>query len=38
MLAFKLKLNLLSIEENKKYVIKNRNYPYNEYFIFKKLK
>ena len=37
MLAFKLNLRLLSIEENKKYVIKNRNYPYDIYYIFKKI-
>ena len=36
MLAFKLKLKLLSIEENKKYLIKHMHYPYEEYFIFKK--
>ncbi len=36
MLAFKLNLRLLSIEENKKYVIKNLNYHYDIYYIFKK--
>jgi hypothetical protein len=37
-LALKLKLKVISIEDNKKYLIKNKTYPYDNYFIFKNLK
>ena len=36
-LALKMKLKLLSIEENKKYLLKNEDYPTEEYYIFKKI-
>ena len=38
MLAFKLKLRLLSIEENKKYLIENENYSIKDYYILEPFK
>jgi len=36
-LALKLKLKLLSIKENNKYLINNEDYPNEDYYIFKKI-